>query len=255
MRLVGQLVIDQLARVGADLLAPVEQALRRSLTMGLVRGGHVFALGAVGPATAQQHMAGHPSVAMQHFQGMRRQPHLDALPGQGGGHAVEAAIDLDAVVDADLAALEGGNLVGMYRQRSQGRAIQALEPVASAAVEALERAPIQILHQLGDDLVKRMQAEELPLAQPRHDPAFDHLHRHLGRQDPRRRCAGAALPRAEGRARHAGNARADVCAGWQGAGRERRPDHIQSFFRGHLGHGCRARHTGGLRRRADRAGK
>ena len=47
VRLVGQLVIDQLARVGADPLAPVEQALRRPLTMRLVRCGHVFALGTV----------------------------------------------------------------------------------------------------------------------------------------------------------------------------------------------------------------
>lgn len=147
VRLVGQLVIDQLARVGADPLAPVEQALRRPLAMGLVRGGHVFTLRAVGAATAQQYMAGHPPVAMQHFQGVCRQSHVHVLPGQGGGHAVEAAIDLDVVVDADLAALEGGDLVGMHRQRSQGRAIQALEPVAPAAIEPLERAPVQILQQ------------------------------------------------------------------------------------------------------------
>ncbi len=180
VRLVGQLVIDQLARVGADPRAPVEQALWRPFAMRLVRRGHVLALGTVSAASPQQQVAGHPPVAMQHFQGVCRQSHVHVLPGQGGGHAVEAAIDLDVVVDADLAALEGGDLVGMHRQRSQGRAIQALEPVAPAAIEPLERAPIQILQQLGDGLVKRMQAEELPMAQPRHDPALDHLHRHLG---------------------------------------------------------------------------
>ncbi|AOE83135.1 hypothetical protein THL1_587 [Pseudomonas sp. TCU-HL1] len=100
VRLVGQLVIDQLARVGADSGAPVEQALRRPFAMRLVRGGHVLALRAVGATAAQQHMAGHPPVTMQHFQGVRRQPHLDAMPGQGGGHAVETAIHLDVVIDA-----------------------------------------------------------------------------------------------------------------------------------------------------------
>ena len=98
--LVGQLVIDQLAGIGADPLAPVEQALRRPFAMRLVRGRHVFMLRAVGAATAQQQVAGHAPVAMQHFQGMRRQPHINALPGQGRGHAVEAAIHFDVVVDA-----------------------------------------------------------------------------------------------------------------------------------------------------------
>ncbi len=179
MRLVGQLVIDQLARVGADPLAPVEQALWRPFAMRLVRGGHVLALGAVGAATAQRHMAG-PRRLPCSTPGVCRQPHLDALPGQGGGHAVEAAIDLDVVVDADLVALEGGDLVGMHRQRSQGWAIQALEPVTPAAVKALERPSIQVLQQLSDGLIECMQAEELPMAQPCHDPALDDLHRHLG---------------------------------------------------------------------------
>ena len=58
--------------------------------------------------------------------------------------------------------------------------IEPLEPLPAAAVELLERALVQVLKQLGNRLIERMQAEELLVAQPRHDPAFDDLHRHLG---------------------------------------------------------------------------
>jgi hypothetical protein len=82
VRLVGQLVVDDLAGEGADTLAPVEQALRRPLAMGLVRGRHVFALGALGAAPLEQQMTGHPPVAVQDFHGAGREPSVHGLPRQ-----------------------------------------------------------------------------------------------------------------------------------------------------------------------------
>ncbi len=99
VRFVGQLVLDDLPGVRADSLAPVEQALRRPLAVRLVRRRHVFALGAVGAAPLKSQVAGDPPVAVQDFHGMRAQPHIDALSGQGRGHAVEAAVHFDVVVD------------------------------------------------------------------------------------------------------------------------------------------------------------
>ena len=99
VRFVGQLVLDDLPGVRADSLAPVEQALRRPFAMRLVRGRHVFALGAAGTAPLKPQVAGDSPVAVQDFHGMRAQPHIDALPGQGRGHAVEAAIHLNVVID------------------------------------------------------------------------------------------------------------------------------------------------------------
>lgn len=99
VRFVGQLVLDDLPGLRADSLTPVEQALRRPLAVRLVRGRHVFALGAVGAAPLKSQVAGDPPVAVQDFHGMRAQPHIDALPGQGRGYAVEAAVHFDVVVD------------------------------------------------------------------------------------------------------------------------------------------------------------
>ena len=84
----------------------------------------------------------------------------------------------------------------MRRQRFQRRLVELLEPVPSASVELFERASVQVLQQDGDGLIERMQAEELLMPQPRHDPALDHLHRDL--------CLGFVLRLARSRREHDG---------------------------------------------------
>ena len=59
---------------------------------------------------------------------------------------------------------------------------------------------------------------------------------------------------AEGRARHAGDARADLGDHRAGTGRVGRAHHRRPLLRRHLGHGRRPRRAGGAGRRHDRAG-
>jgi len=99
MRFVGQLVLDDLPHVRADPLAPVEQALGCPVAMGLVRGRHVFTLGAVGAAPLEQQVAGDPPVAMQDLDGMGAHSGVDALPRECRGYAVEGPVHFDVVVD------------------------------------------------------------------------------------------------------------------------------------------------------------
>lgn len=68
----------------------------------------------------------------------------------------------------------------MQWQRPQHRLIEPLEPLPATAIELLERSLVQVLQQLGNRPIEFMQAEELLVPQPRHDPALDDLHRHLG---------------------------------------------------------------------------
>ena len=77
----------------------------------------------------------------------------------------------------------------------------------------------------------------------------------MGTQDRSRRRDGAALPRPEGRARHARDARADERTHRPGPGRVRRPGHRRALFRRHLGNGRRSRRARGLRRRNDCPGE
>lgn len=87
-------------------------------------------------------MAGDPAVAMQYFDGMGAHSGVDALPGQSRGCAVEGSVHFDVVVDVDLAALEGHDLIRMRRQRFQLRLVESFDPVPSASVELFERASV-----------------------------------------------------------------------------------------------------------------
>mgnify|MGYP003693876427 CR=1 FL=1 len=68
----------------------------------------------------------------------------------------------------------------------------------------------------------------------------------MAKRDQAGRRARHPLRRAEGRARHAGDARADLGAHRPGPRRIGRPAHRRALLRRHLGHGGRPRRAGGL---------
>jgi hypothetical protein len=80
-------------------------------------------------------------------------------------------------------------------------ASSASKACGPAAGQLLERALVQIGQQHGDGPVQLGQAEEAPVAQPRQDPALDHLHAdlHLGLVARVRPGAPAAPPRRSAR--------------------------------------------------------
>lgn len=62
-------------------------------------------------------MGGHAPTTVQTLDGRGGDAHLDLLPHQGMGHAVEVALDLDVVVDVHPGELEARHLVAARGQR------------------------------------------------------------------------------------------------------------------------------------------
>jgi hypothetical protein len=123
-----------------------------------------------------------PSVArdahapVEHLDYARRRADLDRLPDQRVRHAVVAMVEGDAVVDVDLGVLPLGELVAARGQRAHRRPVDRFEGRATAALELLERAHVELLDELADRKVELAEVEEGPVAQRRNDPPLHDEH-------------------------------------------------------------------------------
>ena len=160
----------------ADALTPADELGRRPLQVRPVRGRHV--LGHRGEATylGVAGVGGDALAAQQHLQrvGCDAQLHRDA--DMLVRHRVVVALEGDVVVDVHPCRLELRQHHRRGRQRLQGRCVQCGEGRRPAAGQLLERALVQVRQQQVNSPVELGQAEEAPVAQPRQDPALDHLH-------------------------------------------------------------------------------
>jgi len=138
-----------------------------------MRCWHVFSDGAELAATHRAGVARHPRAAGEQLHRPSGDPGIEALADQGVRDAVAVAIDLDAVVDVDLDALEAGELVAAGRQRHECGAIDVGEHARPRAGQLLERARVQCRQQRGDCAIGLVDATKALVTKPRQDPAGD----------------------------------------------------------------------------------
>ena len=181
--MLGMLVLfEQAAHDGtggaADLLAPVDEPLRRPLEVSAVSGGHVLGHGSEAAGTRAQ-MGRNALAAMQQLDGVRGDAGVQRLADQRVRHAIAMLVDLDVVVNMNLDGAELGDLIGNRRQRTQRRGVQCSEGAGAAARQLLERAFVQILEQRTDCVIHRLDRRKPVMPQASHDPALDYLDCHF----------------------------------------------------------------------------
>jgi hypothetical protein len=86
---------------------------------------------------------------------------------------------LDMVVGSDAGTTPLSVLIGLGRQRHQGRPIDGLEELATTRAELAHEPCIELVDQHADGRVQLDQREETPVAQPRQNPALDDENRRL----------------------------------------------------------------------------
>ena len=95
------------------------------------------------------------------------------------GDAVEAAVDLDVIVDVDACLAPLRVLVTLGGERLERRTVQILEQAAAAALDLLERPLVERRQQGHDRLADLGQREEAVVAQRRENPSPHVLDRRL----------------------------------------------------------------------------
>ena len=119
-------------------------------------------------------MDGHSLAVFEDFDHRRREPHVDLGVHEGMWDGVGVVIDGEVVVDVDLRALPLGVLEGVGRQGPQRRTIELLEEIASARSTVVpHRLRVELVEELGDPGVQRVEREEGLVTQPGDDPALD----------------------------------------------------------------------------------
>jgi len=180
MAVLGHQARHRLGRRRADARAPVDQARGRPFHLGAVRRRHVRGRRRKAALPAVARVAGDALAAMHELDHGRRQARLKLLPDQRVRHAVAVALDLDVVVDVHPDGLERRHLVALQRQRHQGRRIDLGEGAGAAAGQFLERLVVEAREQRRHSLINLVHAGEALVAQARHDPTLDDLHRRFG---------------------------------------------------------------------------
>jgi hypothetical protein len=94
-------------------------------------------------------------------------PHLDDLTDHAGWNRVEVSLNFDVVIRRHAGATPFGILIGLGRQRHQGRTIDGVEELAAAGTELAHQAGIEVVDQDADRDVQLGEREEAPIAQPR----------------------------------------------------------------------------------------
>jgi len=108
--------------------------------------------------------------AMENFHRAYGCAHLDARTDECVMHAIETVLEDHVVVDVDAGLSPVGELVTASRQWFHRGPVDALERRASAALELLERSGVELLEQLGDRDVERVERMKRTVAQGREDP-------------------------------------------------------------------------------------
>ena len=186
---------DRLAqrhRGRADLLGGGEQARRRPEGVPTVRTRHVLGDRRVPSLQRRAGMAGDPHAAMEHLDG-RAGACAPRPPGGSAGTAPSrSARGPRRGSPAPPGAPPFGVLIGLVRQRHQGRPIDGLEELPAAGAELAHQAGIEFIDQRADRRVQLGEREEAPVAQPRQDPALDDQHRRPRPWPCRAACAAAS---------------------------------------------------------------
>src|SRR5258706_214832 len=194
-----------------------------------------------------------------------------ALPGVGACGGMYTANTMSSSVEAVGMSLPFSSTMAAEDEEKRESAATSMEVLVAAVKKNLKPSDIVTKKSIENAVAVIMatggsthgRLHWLPLAHPARDPparARGRVRDRLPRRDPRRPHQARRRPRdplrgPEGWPRHARDARAHVGPDRQGSGRLRGPHHRRALLRRHVGHGGGARHSGGLRRRRDRAGE
>ena len=124
-------------------------------------------------------MAGDAGAAIEHLDGSLGSPHLDDLTDHAGWNRVKVSRDFDVVIRRHAGTTPLGILIGLGRQRHQGRPIDGVEELAAAGAELAHQAGVELVDQDADRDVQLGEREEAPIAQPRQNPSLDDKNRRL----------------------------------------------------------------------------
>src|SRR5271154_1853674 len=139
---------------------------------------HVLAGGGVPMVAAGPQMSGNPLALEKDLNSARRQPHLDLAAGKAVGDAVEMALELDMVVDADPADPPLGKAIRLRRQRLEFGPVQLFEQRSEGDTEAPDPTfVIELAQQLADCRIEFSQTVEAAVAQAAEQPSLDDQHR------------------------------------------------------------------------------
>src|SRR5713101_6652889 len=93
--------------------------------------------------------------------GTRRQPHLDLAAGEAVGDAVEVALDLDVIIDADPAQPPFGEGIGLAGQPLEMWPVELLEQGSASDAEPADRPfLVELPQRLADRRIEFGQAVE-----------------------------------------------------------------------------------------------
>ena len=122
-------------------------------------------------------MRGDPLALDEDLDGSAGEPHLDLVAREAVGHAVEMALDLDVVIDADPAHAPFGKHIGLDRQGLELRPVELFEELPAGDAEPADRALlVEPLQQLADRRIQLGQAVEAAMAQAAEQPPLDDQH-------------------------------------------------------------------------------
>ena len=120
---------------------------------------------------AGRQMSSDPLALQKDLNGARCQPHLDLAPGKAVGDAVEMALELDMVIDADPTDAPFGKAIGLRRQRLEVGPIELFEQRPTGDTEAPDRAfVVELPQQLADRGIEFSQTVEAAVAQAAEQP-------------------------------------------------------------------------------------
>src|SRR5205085_6941614 len=139
---------------------------------------HVLGHRGVPMVAASPQMSSNPLALQKDLNSARRQPNLDFAAGKAVGHAVEMALELDMVIDADPANAPFGKAIELRRQRVEVGPIELLEQCPAGDTEAPDRAfVVELPQQLADRGIEFSQTIEATVAQAAEQPPLDDQHR------------------------------------------------------------------------------
>src|SRR5271169_2444660 len=162
----------------ADRSGLASNALDRPVSVTPMARRHVLGHGGVPMVAAGTQMSSDPLALQKDLNSARRQPNLDFASGKAVRDAVEMALELDMVVDADPADPPLGKAIGLRRQRVEVGPIELFEQRPAGDTEAPDRAfVIELPQQLADCRIEFSQTVEAMVTQAAEQPSLDDQHR------------------------------------------------------------------------------
>src|ERR1700736_3866561 len=125
-------------------------------------------------------MSGDPLALQKDLNSARRQPHLNLAAGKAVRDAIEMALELDMIIDADPANAPLGKAIGLRRQRLEVGPVELFQQRPAGYTAPPDRAFfVELPQQLADRRIEFGQTVEATVAQAAEQPSLDDQHRNF----------------------------------------------------------------------------